>query len=510
MHRRLRHDLEWTAAPRQDGALLRDPVTARTFALSSAQAEILRAAARYPDLATAAQRVSEILGAEISPALIDALLAVFADLALLASDLGPAQIHERQRDARRRFFAESRLEKLQATLTTMRELPYYARLLADAPAIDSLADLARLPILSKATLRAHFDELLPTDPGPDIRWMTTSGTTGERQQVARSQADWAASQAWTWSLNPRVRDALGAPFCRLTTPFCNATECHLQGATRAERTHGRRLALDTGIDIASFPAARVQAIVAEMIEHEPAYLLANPSYLALLVDHARRLRLRLPRPQFVLTAYELCGELQRRAIATAFECPVYDAYGATEYGALILQCEAGRYHVNPESFIVELAPVAGEVGRMLVTSLDKQVMPLLRYDTGDLAVAEATPCTCMWSEAPTLASLEGRLSDAVSTTDGRLVTARAVDRAVTASAPALVAYCLIQHDTDRYRLEYLPRDDLQPDGLAPVMDALHALLGPGARLRSEQRRELLPAPSGKFRLAYTQPAKLRR
>ena len=133
MHRRLRHDLEWTAAPRQDGALLRDPVTARTFALSSAQAEILRAAARYPDLATAAQRVSEILGAEISPALIDALLAVFADLALLASDLGPAQIHERQRDARRRFFAESRLEKLQATLTTMRELPYYARLLPTRP-----------------------------------------------------------------------------------------------------------------------------------------------------------------------------------------------------------------------------------------------------------------------------------------------------------------------------------------------------------------------------------------
>jgi len=360
-------------------------------------------------------------------------------------------------------------------------------------------------VLGKSTLREHFAELLPAGSHADLRWMSTSGTTGERQQVARSQADWAASQAWTWSLNPRVHAALGAPFCRLTTPFCNATECHLKGASRAERTQGRRLALDTGIDIASWPAARVAAMVDEMHAHEPAYLLANPSYLALVVDHARRLRLRLPRPRFVLTAYELCGALQRDAIATAFECPVYDAYGATEFGALVLQCEHGRHHVNPESYILELAPVAGAVARMQVTSLDKQVMPLLRYDTGDLAIAAHSPCVCMWSETPTLASLEGRISDTLTSTDGAMITAGAVDRALAAASPALVAYALIQRGPGDYRLEVLPRDDLEAPQLARVRDALHALLGADARLRIERRPELLPGPSGKFRLAYAEP-----
>lgn len=504
MNRRLRPDLEWSAAPRGDGALLRDPVTGRTFALSPAQAEILRAADEQPDLAAAAARASAALDEEISVDLVAALLAVFAELALLEGAGEAEQIVARQREARRAAFAERQLDKLRAALTAMRGLPYYARVLADAAEPGSLADLADLPILDKPALREHLGELLPADAGADVRWLSTSGTTGERQQLARSQADWAASQAWTWSLNPRVREALGAPFCRLTTPYCNATECHLKGATRAERTQGRRLALDTGIDIASFPPARVAAMVQEMTEHEPAYILAAPTYLGFVVEHARRLRLRLPRLRFVLTAYELCGELQRRAIAAAFECPVYDAYGASEFGALALQCEAGRYHVNPESFIVELAPVAGAVKGLRVTSLDKQVMPLLRYETGDLALAAASPCSCMWSETLTLASLEGRLADAITGCDGALVTARAVDRAVAAASPEWVGYCLVQRGPGVYRLDYVPRDDGVAEPLAGVLAAVHALLGAGARVRAERRRELLPAASGKFRLAYAE------
>ncbi|MBL8970153.1 MAG: hypothetical protein JNK56_06215, partial [Myxococcales bacterium] len=227
-------------------------MTGRTFALSPAQAEILRAADQQPDLAAAAARASAALDEEISVDLVAALLAVFAELALLEGAGEAEQIVARQREARRAAFAERQLDKLRAALTAMRGLPYYARVLADAAEPGSLADLGELPILDKPALREHLGELLPADAGADVRWLSTSGTTGERQQLARSQADWAASQAWTWSLNPRVREALGAPFCRLTTPYCNATECHLKGATRAERTQGRRLALDTGIDIASF------------------------------------------------------------------------------------------------------------------------------------------------------------------------------------------------------------------------------------------------------------------
>jgi phenylacetate-CoA ligase len=198
-----------------------------------------------------------------------------------------------------------------------------------------------------------------------------------------------------------------------------------------------------------------------------------------------------------LTAYELCSELHRRRIREAFECPVFGVYGATEFGALALQCEAGRYHVNPESYIVELQPVAGAVGELLVTSLDKKVMPLLRYRTGDLAIAADGPCSCAWSETGTLASLEGRMADAISRADGERVTVGAVDRAVASATDEVVTYCVVQ--TGRgYRFEYLPAEGFGGGSIDRVVEALRELFG--GEVRAERRRELLPAGSGKFRL----------
>jgi phenylacetate-CoA ligase len=238
-----------------------------------------------------------------------------------------------------------------------------------------------------------------------------------------------------------------------------------------------------------------------MLEHQPEYVLADPTYLAILVDHARRLRLELPRPRFVVSSYELLSAVHRRAIEAAFACPVYDAYGASEFGGLAVQCELGRYHVNPASYILELLPHAGEAARMVVTTLDKHIMPLLRYDTGDLAVSAAEPCTCAWSETDVLASLEGRSADMIAASDGRPLTAAAVDRSIAPVARGIVTYSLIQRAPADYRLDVLPAEDHDEAALRDLRDVLHALLGTDARIRVERCREILPGPSGKFRLA---------
>lgn len=365
-------------------------------------------------------------------------------------------------------------------------------------------ELARLPLLDKATLRARLSDLLPPalPEGDDIRWMSTSGTTGERQQLVRSMVDWDVAQTFTWALNRVIRGVLPAPFCKLTTPNCSGTECHLREMSRAERTQGLRLVLESYPDMASLPRARVERIADELATHRPDYLLADPTYLAILVDHVRRLGLELPRPRFVITSYELLSAVHRRAIEAAFACPVYDAYGASEFGALAVQCELGRYHVNPESYLLELLPHAGEAARMVVTTLDKRVMPLLRYDTGDLAIRATAPCTCGWSETEVLGSLEGRSADMIATVDGTPLTAAAVDRAIAPLARGIITYALVQHGPAAYRLEVLPAHDYDDGCMASLREGLEALLGAVAKIRIERRRELLPAPSGKFRLAY--------
>ncbi|PCC73911.1 Phenylacetate-coenzyme A ligase PaaK, adenylate-forming domain family [Nannocystis exedens] len=466
---------------------------------------LLRAFAAHADVARTAAIAGEWLDADVDEALVRECLLAFAELGLLeAPGLTLEQLRERQRQARRRHYEHSRAEKLRALLPRLRALPFYARTLP-AAAGEAAVNLKELPVLDKAAVRAHFDEFLPERmPAGEIRWLSTSGTTGERQQVVRSLADWDASQPHTWALNRTIEAARGERFCRLTTPFCDGSECHLRGASRASRTRGPRLSLDGGLDIAALPPARLEQMAAELREHAPAYVLADPSYLAMFADQALRRRLPLPRLRFVITAYELCSALHRRILERVFECPVFDAYGATEYGALAVQCEAGRYHVNPESFLVELRDdAAGDDAReLLVTTLDKLLMPLLRYATGDLARPADAPCTCAWSESDTLASLEGRAVDSIRTTDGRRLTAGAVDRALAPAAPGIVSYGLVQRGEASYRLDYLPAEDFSEQCLPDVAAALHAALGPGARVQLARRPELLPASSGKFRLAY--------
>jgi phenylacetate-CoA ligase len=293
-----------------------------------------------------------------------------------------------------------------------------------------------------------------------------------------------------------------ARFCRFTTPFCAGLECNVAHAPASARTHGLRLLLGSGLDIASWPDARIRQTIDEMTAHEPEYLIVDPTYLAIVVERARALRLPLPRVRFVLTLFELCSALHRRAISEAFECPVFDTYGATEHGPIILQCEHGAYHVNPESVIVEVdSPDEHGVGRMLVTTLCKTIMPLLRYDTGDLAIAGST-CDCPWSETDTLRSLEGRAVDCISNTAGQRVTPGMIDRTIAPHLDGVVTYCVIQRGPASYWLQLLPGRSFLPRWAKRAVEALHELLGPAAAIRVTHERELLPASSGKFRLAY--------
>lgn len=498
LFRFLRSDLRLTA--HEGGGLLFDPVTGRELSLSPVQMAVLEAVDSHADLEAAAAVLTSKLGMEVDSGLLAELLALFGEMCLLSPAPPEDVICARQREAKRRQWAERRLEKLDSALLAWQELPYYASL---AKGALRASELLTYPILDKATLRARWADFFPESAalGPDVVRLSTSGTAGERLPIVRSLRDWEAGQTYTWALNRTIAGALPSRYCKLTTPHCGGTECHLREMSREERTRGESLVLESYPEMASLPRARVEKIAREMVEHEPVYILADPAYLAILIDHARRYDLPLPRPRFVVTSYERSSALHVRAIAEALSCPVYDAYGASELGAMIVQCEMGSYHVNPESFLLELLPHESGAFRMVVTALDKRVMPLLRYDTGDLALPRAEPCSCPASESDVLASLEGRSSEVISAVDGRLLTVGAVDRCIAEVARGVVTYSLVQEGADRYRLEVLASAGSEGPNVAELRDAVCCLVGERARIRVERCRELLPGPSGKFVLA---------
>lgn len=115
-----------------------------------------------------------------------------------------------------------------------------------------------------------------------------------------------------------------------------------------------------------------------------------------------------------------------------FKIPVVSRYSNMECGMLAQQSCLGGYefHVNWASFHVELLhpdkdiPAApGEMGRVVITDLFNYCMPLIRYDTGDLAYMSENSKE---NGAPVLKSIEGRKVDLIKDTKDKVITSHIV------------------------------------------------------------------------------------
>ena len=125
----------------------------------------------------------------------------------------------------------------------------------------------------------------------------------------------------------------------------------------------------------------------------------------------------------VSTGDDLLGS-QRTLIERWFECRLYNRYGLREISGYIAQeCMAQQgLHINVEHVMLEIVDeedvaVQGKPGRIIITDLLNRVMPLVRYDTGDIGILSANPCTCgiTW---PLLQVVQGRQGDYVALKDG--------------------------------------------------------------------------------------------
>jgi hypothetical protein len=114
----------------------------------------------------------------------------------------------------------------------------------------------------------------------------------------------------------------------------------------------------------------------------------------------------------------------RRAIEHDWQVRAVEIYGSNETMLLGVSCVEGRLHLCTDLLEMEILdpekhePVGrGETGVLTVTSLVHEVMPLVRYFTGDLVRVDAAPCPC--GEATPTAQVLGRLGEVIEIGAGR-------------------------------------------------------------------------------------------
>ncbi|MBK1699702.1 phenylacetate--CoA ligase family protein [Thiococcus pfennigii] len=310
-------------------------------------------------------------------------------------------IWDREAETRPREALEAlQLERLRDLVARVARVPFYrdrfARQAIGPHSIHSLADLRRLPFTTKDDLRAqHPLGFLAVPRGQVARIHGSSGTTGRPTFVAYTKGDLAL-----WS--------------NLCARFLVA------GGLRPE--HTAQVAFGYGLFTGGFglhygiervgaavipvSAGNTRRQIEIMRDLGSDALICTPSYALTIADGARELGLD---PRALPIRYGFFGgepwtEDMRREIEDQLDIVATNNYGLSEVigPGVSGECPArAGMHIQEDHFLVEcldpetLEPVPdGEPGELVITTLTREAMPMVRYRTRDIARLDRAPCAC--------------------------------------------------------------------------------------------------------------------
>ena len=297
-----------------------------------------------------------------------------------------------------------------------------------------------MPALTKQEIRENFPQgLVPA--GHDVRRGLTSGEIGLAQTSGSSdisvtniwnQEWWDASERASWQLNSHAsRIATGNhPEAILANPLNVGFISDNADLPMEKRRLSRFLFLNEKTDPVKWTPRIINRMISELEIYQPAVLEANPSFLARLCRYAADGKSGVYQPGIIIFTYEYPAGFHYQQIRRVFDVSIASSYGSTETGYVFMQCEAGKFHQNSKSCRVDFQPLKPEhggplVGRILVTIFNNPWYYMIRFDIGDLVcVDEEGTCSCGRDSGYILSAVEGRVSSATLTTDGRLVTLR--------------------------------------------------------------------------------------
>ena len=162
------------------------------------------------------------------------------------------------------------------------------------------------------------------------------------------------------------------------------------------------------------------------------------------------------RPKTVLLSADYAAESVKSFLERTWVCRVFTHWGMTEtgYGGGV-QCSAREgYHLRDEDLQIEIIdPETGEVlpegmtGEIVLTTLRRRGMPLIRYRTGDRGRMINTPCPCGCLK-PRLDKVRGRLQDEVHLPDGNILSMPVLDEILYA-LPGLSAFSAVWKEEEK-------------------------------------------------------------
>jgi phenylacetate-CoA ligase len=291
--------------------------------------------------------------------------------------------------------------------------------------LRSLDDVARLPLLDRATIRAHTEELLTVSRlSPRLDAVSTGGTSGAPLHFFigsdRSDIEYAYLTAGWERAGFDLQQQLAV----------------LKGDVVAPDRHGLRHDHDPLLRRHRYSTfhlseADIERYLAHMATLGPCFLLAYPSVIASIARFASQSGAAMPpNVRGIIAESETVYEEQRAFAERTLGCRYFSLYGLTEKVVAAAECERSTdYHVWPTYGFFELLDDSGRAitepgrrGEIVGTSFLNNVMPFIRYRTGDFATYIGERCSACGREHTTIREVRGhRTQESLVAHDGSLV-----------------------------------------------------------------------------------------
>jgi phenylacetate-CoA ligase len=278
--------------------------------------------------------------------------------------------------------------------------------------IRSLEDIVKLPFMSKKDLRDNYPDKAFAVPKRDVvRYHASSGTTGKPTVVGYTQKDidsWATSLARSLtSIGLGSDDVIQVS--NTYGLFTGGLGFHYAG----EKIGAAVVPASTGNTERQIELIQDLGVTA---------MAATPSYLLHLGEVAEKMGISIKKDtklRFGLLGGEPWSERMRDRIEEWLGVKGFNCYGTSELsGPMFSECsERDGIHIWGDYAYVEildpqsLEPVApGEKGEMVITMLQKEALPIVRFRIGDISSIDPEPCPCGRTH-PRIKRIFGRVDD---------------------------------------------------------------------------------------------------
>ncbi len=396
------------------------------------------------------------------------------------------------------------MEKLRRLLQVAEaHCPWHARRIR-AAGLDlgkplTLDDLRRLPTMDKRDAQTHGGEMVWRGvPGGAYKY-NTGGSSGQplifhfgRRRQASDAAGRMRARRW-WGVEPGEREVYlwGAPV-------------ELDKTDRIKQLRDR-LFNQLVLNAFEMSPARMDDYCRAIQAYQPKCIYGYASSVALLAAHARErgYAFKLPELKVVCTTGEPLYPHQRELIQQVYGAPAANEFGSRDIGFTAHEAPNGRMLLMSESILLEVLdadgnPVPpGEIGEAVMTGLESQAQPFIRYRTGDMVrlSPEAEPGG---RGLHVIAEVLGRNTDFLVRPDGTLMHALAgiyVLRAV----EGVGEFKIVQHTADRLEVQVVRNAGWTDTSAGRIEAGLRQRMGDGVRIELKLVAAIPPEASGKHR-----------